>query len=254
MKVTFLGTAGSVITADKGFPSILIDDSLLLDCGEGTTQKLIQLNALNTISTICLTHMHGDHYLGISSLLWHLLISRRERELTILGPPNLEKTIERLLSLTFLKEGIKALPFSVLFKELPSPASNKELQGGYLLTYAEVDHTIIAFAYRIEKDGKVICYSGDTKPTQKLTQLAKKSDLFICEATFLGRLASLADQYGHSTPMDAAEMARDADCQRLALVHLMPVSKEALNESLTSIKQIFTKEIAIPNDFSTIEL
>ncbi|MHA2400015.1 MAG: MBL fold metallo-hydrolase [Promethearchaeota archaeon] len=254
MKVTFLGTAGSVISAEKGFPSILIKDDLLLDCGEGTTQKLIRLNALNTISTICLTHMHGDHYLGISSLLWHLLILRRERELTIIGPTNTEKIIERLLSLTFLKEGIKALPFPVVFKELPSSIPNEELQGGYMLTYTEMDHTIIAFAYRIEKDGKVICYSGDTKPTQKLTQLANKSDLFICEATFLGRYASLAAQYGHSTPMDAAEMARDADCQKLALVHLMPVSKEALNESLTSIKQIFTKETVIPNDLSTIEL
>ncbi|MHA1915186.1 MAG: MBL fold metallo-hydrolase [Promethearchaeota archaeon] len=254
MKVTFLGTAGSVISAEKGFPSILIDNNLLLDCGEGTTQKLIQLQALNTLTTICLTHLHGDHFLGMFSLLWHLLISRRERELTIIGPPYSEKTIERIISLTFLKQGLKALPFEIIFKELPGAVSSEELQGGYTLNYAEMDHPITAFAYRIEKGGKVICYSGDTKPTQKLTNLAKKSNLFICESTFLERNAVLADQHGHCTPIDTAKMARDADCQKLALVHLMPFSEKGLKESLIAAKKVFTREIVIPHDLLTIEI
>lgn len=254
MKVTFLGTGSSVITAEKGFPSILIDNTLLLDCGEGTLQRLIQVGALDTITTICLTHLHGDHYMGVFSLLWYLFDSKRKRDLTIIGPSNLEKTLENILSLTFIKQGFKALRFKIHIKELPGAASSEELEGGYILTFAEMDHSTTAYAYRIEKGGKSICYSGDTKPTQKLTKLAKKSNLFICESTFLEKHKQLADYYGHSTITDAARMAQDADCEKLALVHLLPITIEALSESLTVIEKTFSKEILFPHDLMSLEI
>lgn len=62
MKITFLGTAGSIMTENKSFPSILINNDLLLDCGEACTQKLLKLKFINTIDTICISHLHGDHF------------------------------------------------------------------------------------------------------------------------------------------------------------------------------------------------
>ena len=63
MKATFLGTARSILTAEKSFPSILIDENLLLDCGEGTTQKLIQINSIGKVKSIYLTHLHADYFM-----------------------------------------------------------------------------------------------------------------------------------------------------------------------------------------------
>ena len=71
MKITFLGTAGSTLSEHRSYPAILINKDLLLDCGEGTTQKLLQVNAINTIKTIFFTHLHNDHLLGVFSLLWY---------------------------------------------------------------------------------------------------------------------------------------------------------------------------------------
>ena len=51
-----------------------------------------------------------------------------------------------------------------------------------------------------------------------------------------------------TTITDTAKMAQDADCGKLALVHLLPITIEALSESLTVIKKIFLKEILVPHD------
>ncbi len=254
MKITFLGTAGSILTAKKSFPSILIDETLLLDCGEGTTQKLIKINSVDTIKTICLTHLHGDHFMGIFSLLWHYWLTNRKSDLTILGPSHLKETIEKIFALTNAPGGLKVLQFKIHFIELTSNDEVQEIQGEYKLKYAMMEHPIPAFAYRVEKNGEIVCYSGDTKPNQELINLANKSDIFICESTIPDNQAKFADKYGHCTPSDAARMARDADCEKLVLVHISPFFAEEIGRSINNIKKIFNKEILTAEDLMTLDI
>lgn len=254
MKITFLGTAGSLMTENKSFPSILINNDLLLDCGEGCTQKLLQLKAINTINTICISHLHGDHYSGLFSLLWYYWLSNRTADLTIIGPPQTLATTEKIFTLLNAPGGFEVFNFKIYFNELTDTNDIQELKGDYRIKCAKMDHAIISFAYCVEKNGESVCYSGDTRPTQQLVKLADKCNVFICESTFPDKYSKFADEYGHSTPSDAAKMARDANCQKLVLVHLYPLFAKRVIKSKDNIKKIFNKEILIADDLMTLEI
>ncbi|MFX1445843.1 MAG: MBL fold metallo-hydrolase [Promethearchaeota archaeon] len=254
MKITFLGTAGSIMTENKSFPSILINNDLLLDCGEGCTQKLLQLKSIDTINTICISHLHGDHFSGLFSLLWYYWLSNRTADLTIIGPPQTKMTTEKIFTLMNAPGGFEALNFKIHFKELANTNEIQEIKVEFKIKSAKMDHAIVSFAYRLEKNDKSICYSGDTKPTQLLVKLADKCDILICESTFPDKYIKFADEYGHTTPSDAAKMAREANCQKLVLVHLYPLFAKKVIKSKSNLKDKFDKEIIIAEDLLTLEI
>jgi ribonuclease Z len=254
MMITFLGTAGSIMTEKKSFPSILINEDLLLDCGEGCTQKLLQLKSIDKINTICITHLHGDHFSGLFSLLWYYWLSNRTEDLTIIGPPKTKATTEKIFTLMNAPGGFEVFNFKIHFKELDETNQIQEIKADYAIKCAKMEHSILSFAYYVEKKAKSVCYSGDTKPTQQLVKLADKCNVFICESTFPDKYAKFAYEYGHSTPSDAAKMARDANCQKLVLVHLSPLFAKKIVKSKDNLKEIFNKEIIIPDDLFAFEI
>ena len=89
LSLFFTGTAGSVPSARRGLPGLLLRrgaDKLLFDCGEGTQRQLLRSVGLPDVSTIFLTHLHTDHWLGVLGLLKTLDMRDREAGLTIYGP------------------------------------------------------------------------------------------------------------------------------------------------------------------------
>jgi ribonuclease Z len=254
MMITFLGTAGSIMTEKKSFPSILINEDLLLDCGEGCTQKLLQLKSIDKINTICITHLHGDHFSGLFSLLWYYWLSNRTEDLTIIGPPKTKATTEKIFTLMNAPGGFEVFNFKIHFKELDETNQIQEIKADYAIKCAKMEHSILSFAYRVEKKDKSVCYSGDTKPTQQLVKLADKCNVFICESTFPDKYTEFAYEYGHTTPSDAAKMARDANCQKLVLIHLYPLFAKKVVKSKDNLKEIFNKEIIIPDDLLAFEI
>ena len=95
----FAGTAGSVPTARRGLPAILLragGDRILIDCGEGTQQQLLRSVGLPELDAIFLTHYHLDHWLGLVGMLKTFDLRARERPLTVHGPPGLVKLFELL--------------------------------------------------------------------------------------------------------------------------------------------------------------
>ncbi len=254
MKITFLGTTGAIITAKRSYPSILINNDLLLDCGEGTTQKLLQVNSINTVKLICLTHLHYDHFNGIFSLLLNYYYNNRTDDLTIIGPPKTKATIEKILDLFNHEGGISEFNYKVYFNELADTNEIQEIEGDYRIKCAKMDHKITSFAYRVEKKEKSFCYSGDTTHTQKLVELADKCNILICESTFPDRNKELAIEYGHCTLSDAARMARDANCEKLVVVHIAPFFFKKIVRSKDKIKEIFNKEVIIADDLLTLEI
>jgi len=195
----------------------------------------------------------GSFYGNFFSAL-AFLAHYRKSDLTIIGPSHSKETIEKIFALTNAPGGLKVLQFKIHFKELTSNEEVQEILGEYKIKYAMMEHPILAFAYRVEKNGKVVCYSGDTKPNQKLINLANKSDIFICESTIPDNQAKFANKYGHCTPSDAARMARDADCEKLVLVHISPFFAEEIGRSINNIKKIFNKEILTAEDLMTLDI
>ena len=93
LHLIFLGTAGATPTVDRGSSAVLVirgSERILIDCGEGTQRQLMRSSAgLARIGIILITHLHGDHYLGLPGLLKTLSLTGREEPLLLYGPEGL---------------------------------------------------------------------------------------------------------------------------------------------------------------------
>ena len=99
LSLFFAGTAGSVPSARRGLPALLIrrgGDRILIDCGEGTQRQLVRSVGLTDLTDVFLTHMHADHWLGLPGMLKSFDLRDRERPLTVHGPPGMTALMERM--------------------------------------------------------------------------------------------------------------------------------------------------------------
>src|SRR6202046_973231 len=96
LSVFFAGTAGSVPTARRGLPALLVRrgaDRILFDCGEGTQRQLVGSVGLLDLTEVFITHFHADHWLGLPGLLKTFDLRGRERPLAVYGPRGLRELI-----------------------------------------------------------------------------------------------------------------------------------------------------------------
>src|ERR1700716_3684366 len=94
LDVFFAGTGGSVPTARRGMPALLVrrgGDRLLFDCGEGTQRQLVRSVGLPEVDEVLITHFHADHWLGLPGMLKTFDLRGRERPLTVRGPRGLQE-------------------------------------------------------------------------------------------------------------------------------------------------------------------
>jgi ribonuclease Z len=97
LSIFFAGTAGSIPTARRGLPALLIrrgGDRILVDCGEGTQRQLVRSIGLLDLDEIFLTHFHADQWLGLPGMLKTLDLRGRDRPLSIYGPQGLRALLE----------------------------------------------------------------------------------------------------------------------------------------------------------------
>src|SRR5213082_691141 len=96
LSVFFVGTAGSIPTARRGLPALLVrrgGHRILFDCVEGTQRQLVSSVGLADLNEVFLTHFHADHWLGLPGMLKTFDLRTRERPLAIHGPPGLRELI-----------------------------------------------------------------------------------------------------------------------------------------------------------------
>ncbi|MFX0100389.1 MAG: ribonuclease Z [Candidatus Hodarchaeota archaeon] len=95
MRILFLGTAASISSSRSRLPAIAFQlqnsgEIILFDTGEDIQRAYIEAKLkLNKPMTILITHMHGDHVIGLPGFLFRLNLSNRERDLEIIGPRGL---------------------------------------------------------------------------------------------------------------------------------------------------------------------
>ncbi len=102
------------------------------------------------------------------------------------------------------------------------------------------------------RPGRKVVYTGDTKPCDNVVEFARNADLLIHDATFLSDLEDIATEYGHSTARQAAEIAKEANVDKLVLTHISPrYMDERLIEK--EAKEIFKNSI-VARDFLKLEV
>jgi len=100
LRVIFLGTAGSIPTPQRGLPAIAIrrkNELLLFDCGEGVQRQMIQADVgFHRKTKVFITHMHGDHVLGLPGLFQTMSLLDREKKLDVYGPAGIRAFVEAI--------------------------------------------------------------------------------------------------------------------------------------------------------------
>ncbi|MFL5824207.1 MAG: ribonuclease Z [Solirubrobacteraceae bacterium] len=291
LSVFFAGTAGSVPTARRGLPAILVrrgGERILFDCGEGTQRQLVRSVGLVDLDEIFLTHFHADHWLGLPGLLKTFDLRGRDRPLTVYGPPGLRE----LVALGLRAAG--RVRYELVLVEL-EPGQVLE-RPDYRIAPVEVPHRGLAFAYVLFEDerpghfdpeaavglglspgpefglvqrgetvrgvtpeqvlgpprpGRKLVLSGDTAPSDALGVASYGADLLVHEATFAAPETDRAAETRHSTAAQAARLAADAEVTMLALTHLS--TRYPVGVLVEEAREIFANTV-VPRDFDTIEL
>jgi ribonuclease Z len=150
LSVFFGGTGGSVPSARRGLPAVLIrrgGERLLFDCGEGTQRQLLRSVGLADLDAIFITHFHADHWLGLPGMLKSFALRERSEPLTVYGPRGLGE----LMSVMRIVYG--RLPYRLTIAEL-EPAQSVR-RDGYGVTAVPVHHRASsAFGYALVEDSR----------------------------------------------------------------------------------------------------
>ncbi|MCL6494847.1 MAG: MBL fold metallo-hydrolase, partial [Ignavibacterium sp.] len=89
MKIKFIGTGSAKVSLRRNFTSLLLEtenDKTLIDCGDGISRALLQQNVeLNSINKILITHLHSDHFSGLSTLLTQFKLGERANPVEIIS-------------------------------------------------------------------------------------------------------------------------------------------------------------------------
>jgi ribonuclease Z len=295
IKITFLGTSDAIPSAERNHTSILLEyknESILVDCGEGTQRQFrkAKLNP-NKITKILITHWHGDHVLGIPGLLQTLAFSDYNKTLNIYGPRG-TKEFMRILLKTFAFQGkykINVEEVSGKFFEneefyleaekmthgIPCNSYSFVIKGKLRIDKKKLEKTKLKGAIiKKLKEGKNITYNGrkyiaknltyeedskkvsfvfDTSFNKNIVPFVKNSDLLVCESTFGAELEEQAERYKHLNVKKTAQIAKQSKSRKLVLTHISQRYSKNPKSILDAAKKIFKNSVLV-NDLDEIEV
>lgn len=216
-ELVVLGTAASVPDAEHDTVYLALrgpDWAVLIDCGGSPLHKLARLGVdMEEIRAVILTHRHADHIYGLPMLVQGLWLGGREAPLPIYGPKETLVVAQKLLELLELADREEIFPIE--WHPIPRREEMQVLEvEGVRIRATPVVHSdkdTRALRFDNSATGRSIVYSADTEPCPALVRLATGADLLIHEAT--------GEHKGHSSPAEAAGVAREAGVARLALIH-----------------------------------
>jgi len=148
LKIVFLGTSGSMPTQSRGASAIAVRrkrEVILFDCGEGTQRRMVEARVgFRRPMSIYISHLHGDHVLGLPGLLQTMTLLQRERGLNIYGPQGLIGFIKAF------NESLGGPGFPVKVHEIMS--EGRIFEGPeYTMRAVEADHDGPTWSYVLQE-------------------------------------------------------------------------------------------------------
>ncbi len=151
LEIIFLGTGGSLPTKKRNLPSVVVKrgaEIIMFDCGEGTQKQLINAKIrINKKMKILITHMHGDHVLGLPGLFQSMSLLGRDKKIELYGPKGIIDFIESIERTVKYGRTFELKIFEVDEGEV---IDDRE----YKIISANTDHGILCLAYSIEEKDK----------------------------------------------------------------------------------------------------
>lgn len=262
-ELVVLGTASQVPTRTRAHQGTVLRwgrEVVLFDPGEGTQRQLTHAGvSAASITRICLTHLHGDHCLGLPGVLQRMALDGTRSTVDLYFPASGQEYVDRLrrASASFTTPPVREHPVSSdgVVDSWPT----------LTLTARALDHRIDAYGWRLQEPdgvrllpdrlaavglsgpavgelarrgwadvdgrrvtlaevsepraGQSFAFVMDTRWCRAAVELARGVDLLVCESTYLTGEEHLAAEYAHLTAAQAAGIAREAGARRLVLTH-----------------------------------
>lgn len=286
--LTILGCSAQQPTRDRNHGAYLLrwnEEGLLFDPGEGTQRQFIFAEiAPPVVTRIFVSHFHGDHCLGVGSMLMRLNLDKVKHPIHCYYPASGKKNFDALRYGCLYHENIDVVEHPVSKEGVVQDDENFRIEAVFL------DHGVDNIGWRVTepdtikfnkaklkeymiqgpdvrklqdegvllKDGKKIrleevswvrqgdsfVYVADTRYIPKLISFAKGAKMLLCESTYLEEHSELAFKHQHMTAKQAATLAKEAQVHQLILTHYSARYPES-SVFETEAKTIFPNSFAV---------
>ena len=265
MRIRFWGVRGTIpspgpdtirLGANTSCMDVYTSDQhiIVLDAGTGIRrlgQVLMQEHPDRIIGTLLISHTHWDHIQGFPFFGPLIGPSGRGNRFVVVGQKVLGQQLEDILAGQIIEP---YLPF--LYKQLTADIHVKEMNEGEstivgdetIVRASSLDHPGGCLGYRIENAGNVLAYCTDTSHRNGLNEnvlkLAKNADVLVHDSHWTLEEREMFPDWGHSSWLEAAQAAIEANVKCLALFHYAPdTSDDEMDKRLAMTREIFPNTI-----------
>ena len=216
MRLTVLGGCGAWPGPGQACSGFLVEQDgfrLLVDLGYATLPRLLEWSAADQVDAVFISHGHPDHCADLNPLLRaRALGDRPPAPLPVYAPPG---ALTAVLALD--RPGM--LDDAYLLREF-SPGDRLDI-GPFRAQTRLLPHWLPDAGLRLAAGRQVLAYTGDSGPSPDLIDLARGSDIFLAEASYIDQVPQ-DERAFLSSARQAGQQAAAADAGRLMLTHLFP--------------------------------
>jgi ribonuclease BN (tRNA processing enzyme) len=219
--------------------TFLVDGETALDAGALT--EALPLAAQRRIRRVVLTHAHFDHVASLPFLIENLYGRARPLELVAPAPVLQSLRLHVFNDVTwpdFTRLPSRAHP-TVVFR--PVRPGHSFRFGSVSFTPIPVDHIVPAYGYLVTKPGRAVLFSGDTRPTQRIWDAARKvKDLkaIFLEVSFSDAQAKVARDSCHLTPrLLRGELEKAPPRTPVYLYHMKPPALSRIRREVRALAE-----------------
>jgi ribonuclease BN (tRNA processing enzyme) len=289
-QIITLGTRGGPLpTKDRAQSSnlLIVNGTLyLIDAGDGVTRRIVQAGAdFRKVGKIFITHPHDDHTAGLATLLTSEWEYQRREPIDIYGG-GVEALVKGAIAYLTPNAEIrwaegKKTPLADIFHGHDVSPGLIYQDANVKVTAAENTHFHFppgsppygkykSYSYRFETPGRVVVFTGDTGPSDAVTDLAKNADVLVTEVGSPDDVIDLFKQNGnwqaktpaeqegfvrhmkeeHLTPEDVGTMATKAGVKMVVMTHLGPSvdPNDNYQRYVDGAKKYFSGNIVLAKD------
>jgi ribonuclease BN (tRNA processing enzyme) len=221
VKITVIGSSPAWPNpggAHSGYVVEHVGGRLLVDCGPGVLGRLREREGWPHVDAVAITHFHLDHWGDLVPWVWGAMY--RAGGVSIDDRPELwvHAGGHELLERFGTRFGFSDM-FDRVFTVREYAPDQAFAAAGIDVTPMRLPHyRLETYGFRLAANGKTIAYSGDSGPSERLAELARDTDLFVCEATLLNGVDDGLPR-GHLSVDEALAAAADSGTRRVLLTH-----------------------------------
>jgi ribonuclease BN (tRNA processing enzyme) len=235
LRLTVLGCSTAVphpVSPSAGYLVEWESTAILLDVGQGVVRRLERILDPRALAGVVVGHMHADHYVDLAGLRYLFpWAERAETRLPVHLPPGGRARLDALADAISERPGFFDAAYEVDEYDPTTPLR----VGPLTLRFERGRHYVPAWGVSIEApDGTRLVYTGDTGPSDTMTEFARGADLLLVEAA-LRDPEDDDPRRGHLTVQEAIELATRAEPRAALLVHYAPERRTELESACEAV-------------------